>query len=109
VTHLLEDYGLFILFGIIAAQAAGVAGLPGKTSLVAAAILAVRSHFAIAHVAAAAARAVGGYMGYVVGRGRGRLGLLALLDIPGRWGRVDAFARGRAAPVPERRLGPQRV
>ena len=24
-----------------------------------------------------------------------RIGLLALLDIPGRWGRVDAFARGR--------------
>ncbi len=24
------------------------------------------------------------------------IGLLALLDIPGRWGRVDAFARGRA-------------
>ena len=23
------------------------------------------------------------------------IGLLALLDIPGRWGRVDAFARGR--------------
>jgi hypothetical protein len=23
------------------------------------------------------------------------VGLLALLDIPGRWGRVDAFARGR--------------
>jgi len=25
------------------------------------------------------------------------VGLLALLDIPGRWGRVDAFARGRGA------------
>jgi glycogen debranching enzyme len=25
-----------------------------------------------------------------------KIGLLALLDIPGRWGRVDAFARGRA-------------
>jgi glycogen debranching enzyme len=25
------------------------------------------------------------------------IGLLALLDIPGRWGRVDAFARGRGA------------
>jgi hypothetical protein len=23
------------------------------------------------------------------------IGLLALLDIPGRWGRTDAFARGR--------------
>jgi hypothetical protein len=25
------------------------------------------------------------------------IGLLALLDIPGRWGRVDAFARGPGA------------
>jgi glycogen debranching enzyme len=25
------------------------------------------------------------------------IGLVALLDIPGRWGRVDAFARGRNA------------
>jgi glycogen debranching enzyme len=25
-----------------------------------------------------------------------KIGLLALLDVPGRWGRVDAFARGRA-------------
>jgi membrane-associated protein len=74
VTQLLEDYGLFILFGIIAAQAAGVAGLPGKTSLVAAAILAARGHFAIAHVIVVAATAgvVGGYVGYVVGRAGGR-------------------------------------
>jgi glycogen debranching enzyme len=31
------------------------------------------------------------------------VGILALLDIPGRWGRVDAFARGRAE-VMEKRL-----
>ena len=31
MTDLLQDYGLLILFGIIAAQAAGVAGLPGWT------------------------------------------------------------------------------
>jgi len=30
------------------------------------------------------------------------IGLLALLDIPGRWGRVDAFARGRVPPAPLR-------
>jgi len=28
------------------------------------------------------------------------VGLLALLDIPGRWGRVDAFARGRVDGEP---------
>jgi membrane-associated protein len=74
VTELLHDYGLFLLFGIIAAQAAGVAGLPGKTSLVTAAILAARGHFVIAHVivVAAAAGILGGYVGYGIGRVGGR-------------------------------------
>jgi membrane-associated protein len=74
VTELLQDYGLLILFGIIAAQAAGVAGLPGKTSLVVASILAARGDFEIAHVivVAAAAGMLGGYVGYVVGRVGGR-------------------------------------
>jgi membrane protein DedA with SNARE-associated domain len=74
MTGLLKDYGLFILFGITAAQAAGVAGLPGKTSLVTAAILAARDYFAIEHVivVAAAAGILGGYVGYVVGRVGGR-------------------------------------
>jgi glycogen debranching enzyme len=31
------------------------------------------------------------------------IGLLALLDIPGRWGRLDAFARGREAVAPPAR------
>ena len=31
------------------------------------------------------------------------IGLLALLDIPGRWGRVDAFGRGRVEVAPELR------
>jgi glycogen debranching enzyme len=40
------------------------------------------------------------------------IGLLALLDIPGRWGRVDAFARGRAqleAPLAGRRAARRRA
>jgi membrane-associated protein len=74
MTELLDDYGLFLLFGIIAGQAAGVAGLPGKTSLVTAAILAARGHFAIAHVivVAAVAGTLGGYVGYGIGRVGGR-------------------------------------
>jgi membrane protein DedA with SNARE-associated domain len=80
MTELLDDYGLFLLFGIIAAQAAGVAGLPGKTSLVTAAILAARGHFAIADVlvVAAVAGILGGYVGY----GIGRLGGRPLLERP---------------------------
>jgi membrane-associated protein len=74
VTELLHDYGLLILFAIIAAQAAGVAGLPGKTSLVVASILAARGDFEIAHVVlvAAVAGILGGYAGYLVGRVGGR-------------------------------------
>jgi membrane-associated protein len=74
VTELLHDYGLLILFGIIAAQAAGVAGLPGKTSLVVASILAARGDFEITQVIVVAALAgiVGGYVGYVIGRAGGR-------------------------------------
>jgi glycogen debranching enzyme len=39
------------------------------------------------------------------------IGLLALLDIPGRWGRVDAFARSRdqlEAPLARRRAARRR-
>jgi membrane protein DedA with SNARE-associated domain len=74
VTDLLQDYGLLILFLIIAAQAAGVAGLPGKTSLVVASILAARGDFEIAYVilVAAVAGIAGGYVGYVIGRAGGR-------------------------------------
>jgi membrane protein DedA with SNARE-associated domain len=74
VTDLLQDYGLLILFAIIAAQAAGVAGLPGKTSLVVAAILAARGDFEIAQVivVAAVAGILGGYAGYAIGRVGGR-------------------------------------
>jgi membrane-associated protein len=74
MTELLDDYGLILLFAIVGAQAAGVAGLPGKTALVTAAILAARDHFEIAHVilVAAVAGIVGGYVGYGVGRIGGR-------------------------------------
>jgi hypothetical protein len=35
------------------------------------------------------------------------LGLLAVLDIPGRWGRVDAFARGKVDLGRPQELDPQ--
>jgi membrane-associated protein len=74
VTELLQDYGLLLLFAIIAAQAAGVAGLPGKTSLVVASVLAARGHFEIEQVIVVAALAgiLGGYVGFAVGRIGGR-------------------------------------
>jgi membrane-associated protein len=74
MTGFLEDYGLLILFLIIALQASGVPGPPGKTSLVIAAILAARGRFEIWQVLAVAAVAgiIGGYSGYLSGRLGGR-------------------------------------
>jgi membrane protein DedA with SNARE-associated domain len=74
MTGFLEDYGLLILFLIIAVQASGVPGPPGKTALVIAAILAARGRFEIWHVlvVAAAGSIVGGYAGYLSGRLGGR-------------------------------------
>jgi membrane-associated protein len=72
--NLLADYGLLILFGIIAIQAAGGGGLPGKTALVVAAILAAKGQFEIWQVIAVATAAgiLGGYVGYAIGRLAGR-------------------------------------
>jgi undecaprenyl-diphosphatase len=74
VTEWLDSYGLVVLFAILAVQAAGIPGPPGKTALIAAAILAARGHFPIAGVVAAAAAGIilGGYVGYAVGRIGGR-------------------------------------
>ena len=35
------------------------------------------------------------------------IGHLALLDIPGRWGRVDAYGRGRVVVKAKRRMRQQ--
>jgi membrane protein DedA with SNARE-associated domain len=70
VEGFLDDYGLVFLFLIIALQAAGGAGLPGKTALVVAAILAADGRWSISSVIAVATVAVivGGYTGYAIGR-----------------------------------------
>jgi membrane protein DedA with SNARE-associated domain len=70
VGEFLEQYGLVVLFLVIALQASGVGGLPGKTALVVAAILAADGRFDIGQVlvVAAAAAALGGYSGYAIGR-----------------------------------------
>ncbi|MBD0329092.1 MAG: VTT domain-containing protein [Thermoleophilia bacterium] len=70
----LADYGLLTLFGIVALQTMGIPGLPGKTALVAAAVLAADGHFQIWQVIAltAAGVTIGGYAGYLWARGGGR-------------------------------------
>jgi membrane protein DedA with SNARE-associated domain len=70
---LVRDYGLLILFVLIAMESAGIP-LPGETALVAAGVLASRgdmSIFAVVSVAAVAA-IIGDNVGYWVGRLGGR-------------------------------------
>jgi membrane protein DedA with SNARE-associated domain len=96
VTDVLLEHGLFILFGLIAIESAGVP-LPGETALIAAAVLAHRDEFHSIEtviVVAALAAIVGDNVGYWIGR-RGGRAFLARTPIV-----RDAFAR--ALPPSER-------
>jgi len=97
VTKLLIDYGLVLLFLLIAMESAGVP-LPGETALIAAAVLARPEHhhyslFTVVVVAAAAA-IVGDNVGYWLGRVGGRK-LIARYEL------VKRYA-DRALPPSER-------
>ncbi len=80
MADLIDQYGLVILFGVMALQAAGVPGPPGKTALTVAAVLAADGRLVLWQVlvVAAAAGLAGGALGYVIGRTGGR----RLLDRP---------------------------
>jgi membrane protein DedA with SNARE-associated domain len=73
VTHLVEDYGLIILFLLVAAESSGVP-VPGETALITTGILASRGHFDIEWVIviAAAGAILGDNVGYWIGRKGGR-------------------------------------
>jgi membrane protein DedA with SNARE-associated domain len=73
ITKLLIDYGLILLFALIALESAGVP-LPGETALIAAAVLAEQGHYSLVEVIAVAAAAaiVGDNGGYWIGRKGGR-------------------------------------
>jgi membrane protein DedA with SNARE-associated domain len=94
VTQFLLDYGLVILFVLVAVESAGVP-LPGETALVSAAVLA-HGHFSIVWVivVAAAGAIVGDNIGYWLGRVGGR----RLLD---RWAFTRRYAE-RVLPGGER-------
>jgi membrane protein DedA with SNARE-associated domain len=70
---LVRDYGLFILFVLVAMESAGIP-LPGETALVAAGVLASHGDLSIVAVitAAAVAAIIGDNVGYWVGRLGGR-------------------------------------
>ena len=107
MTHLLESYGLVILFLLVAVESAGVP-LPGETILVTAAVLSTpeHHHFSLAWVIVVAALGaiVGDNVGYWIGRAAGR----RLIE---RWDFVHRYA-DRVLPPAERffeRHGPKAV
>jgi len=73
VTKLLLDYGLVLLFVLVALESTGVP-LPGETALIAASVLASQGHYSIVAVivVAAAGAIVGDNAGYWIGRKGGR-------------------------------------
>jgi len=85
--------GYPLLFGLVAAESAG-ALVPGETSLIVAAALAVQGRLSLPLVIAVAAGAAifGDNVGYLIGR----RGLRRLVDRPGRWaaGRARLIERG---------------
>jgi membrane protein DedA with SNARE-associated domain len=74
VSGWVQSYGLIALFAVLALQAAGIPGPPGKTALVVAALLAAGGQMTLWQVLAVAAAgvAVGGLVGYAIGRQGGR-------------------------------------
>jgi len=92
---LIRDYGLFILFLLIAMESAGIP-LPGETALAAAGVLASRGDMSIVAVisVAAVAAIIGDNIGYWVGRVGGR----RLLQ---RWSLLEHHA-SRVLPWSER-------
>ena len=93
--HLVDTYGLGLLFILIMLESAGIP-LPGETALIAASVLAARGNLDIVAVIAVAASAaiVGDNGGYWVGRIWGR----KLLT---KWKRLERFA-DRVLPPAER-------
>ncbi len=93
--HVIETYGLGLLFVLIMLESAGIP-LPGETALVGAAVLAARGHFDIVEVivVASAAAIIGDNGGYWVGRTWGR-------RILTKWRRLERFSE-RVLPPSER-------
>jgi membrane protein DedA with SNARE-associated domain len=73
VTDLILDYGLVLLFALVALESMGVP-LSGETALITAGVLAAQGHYSIVWVivVAAAAAIVGDNVGYWLGRKGGR-------------------------------------
>ena len=73
MTDLILDYGLLLLFALVALESMGVP-LPGETALITAGVLAAQGHYSIVSVivVAAAGAIIGDNVGYWLGRKGGR-------------------------------------
>ena len=73
MTQLILDYGLYLLFLLVAVESMGVP-LPGETALITAGVLASQGHYSIVAVIVVAATGaiVGDNVGYWIGRKGGR-------------------------------------
>lgn len=97
MTKLLLDYGLVLVFLVIALESAGLPFLPGELALISAALLAQQgNHFGIVPVVIVAA--VAAVTGYVAGYWIGRIGGRRLLE---RWDFVARYAH-KVLPPSER-------
>lgn len=78
MTHFVEHYGLWVVFGVVFLELAGLPFIPGETALIAAAALASQGHGSIVAIVvlAVVAAVLGGATGYAIGHrwGRGLLG-----------------------------------
>jgi membrane-associated protein len=74
VTHFVSHYGLWVVFGVVFLEVAGLPFIPGETALIAAAALASQGHGSIGWTIALSvvAAVVGAATGYGLGRARGR-------------------------------------
>lgn len=96
MTKLLLDYGLVLVFLVVALESAGLPFLPGELALISAAVLAGQHHFSIVSVIVVAAAAA--ITGFSVGYWLGRVGGRRLLE---RWSFVAKYAH-KALPPSER-------
>lgn len=74
MTHFISHYGLWVVFGVVFLEVAGLPFIPGETALITAAALASQGHGSIVGTIALAvlAAVLGAATGYVIGRVRGR-------------------------------------
>jgi membrane protein DedA with SNARE-associated domain len=74
VTHFIEHFGLWVVFGVVFLEVAGLPFIPGETALITAAALSSQGHGNIVAiiVCAFAAAVLGALFGYIVGRRWGK-------------------------------------